>query len=299
MFEVKKEIEEKMTKEYGHPDLLDSSSSDSETFQKVRKKESEEYTEGAAGGSQIHTKQTSKLLFGSLKRRFKFADAKKEKTVKSKFSVNPLKISKPSKENEKFSQHDVYEIETDDEVIHLAKNQKSRIKGKGPSEVGRKKKGEECLVLPSVDELLKLPETVGSTGKTMDDILDEVDQEIRESQAQHERKMMLLDRNLEVLRTQKEEREKRMAANAILKSRLAKDLTRPVLKKLFSANLSYLEDVKAGRIRSERHTAFHANLGSRQALLYQMINNPFTGDQVDWTYEEMARVWAKTPKDLT
>ena len=91
--------------------------------------------------------------------------------------------------------------------------------------------------------------------------------------------------------------EKRRAANAILKARLARDLTRPVLGELFMANLPYLEDIKAGRIKSARHTAFHTNLGSRQALLYQMINNPFTSDHVDWTYEEMARLWTKTSKD--
>ena len=28
-----------------------------------------------------------------------------------------------------------------------------------------------------------------------------------------------------------------------------------------------------------------------------MINNPFTSDHVDWTYEEMARVWTKTTRD--
>ena len=99
LFEVKKEKEVKMKKEYGHTEnpllddvsaLLDSSSSDSETFQKFRREEysGRSKSEGAAGGSQIQTKQTVSEkgdLFGSLKTNFKFTGSKKEKGVKSKF----------------------------------------------------------------------------------------------------------------------------------------------------------------------------------------------------------------------
>ena len=240
LFEVKKEMVEKMEEECGNTenspsndvsDLLDSSNSDSETFQEVGKK---------------LVSQTEDLLGSS-----------------NYDNIVEKKVSKQAEDEDDWS-----EVECEEE---------------------------ESLKIPSIDELLKLPETEGTS--EMDDILDRMDLEIKENQAKHEREMILLDLESESLKKKGEEREKRRAANAILKARLARDLTRPVLGQLFTANLPYLEDIKAGRIKSARHTAFHTNLGSRQALLYQMINNPFTSDHVDWTYEEMARIWTKTSKD--
>ena len=109
--------------------------------------------------------------------------------------------------------------------------------------------------------------------------------------------MLKLDQNLKILRARKKAKKERQEVNAFMKERLAKGITRSVLRRMFEENLSYLENIRTGKIPSERHTAYYTNAGTRQALFYKMINNPFTGEQVDWTYEEMAKIWTKTTKE--
>ena len=111
--------------------------------------------------------------------------------------------------------------------------------------------------------------------------------------------MLKLDQNLKILSARKKEKKERQVVNAFMKERLAKGITRSVLRKMFEENLSYLENIMTGQIPSERHTAFYTNAGSRQALFYKMINNPYSDDQVDWTYEEMTRVYLKTSKEFS
>ena len=150
----------------------------------------------------------------------------------------------------------------------------------------------------SIDDLLKLPETVGDTGLTMDEILDKVDEEIKEHQTKHEAEMKKLDQTLEKQREEAAALDRRMEANALLRDRLAEELTRDKLVELFEENVSHLTDIREGKIVSERHILFHQNSQSRQSLLYRMITHPFTDDQVDWTYEEFRRRWMKTTKQF-
>ena len=110
--------------------------------------------------------------------------------------------------------------------------------------------------------------------------------------------MRKLDKNLEVLRAREKEKKERQRVNALMKEQLATGITRPVLRQMFRENLSYLENIRSGKMPSERHTAFHSNAGTRQALFYKMITNPFSDDQVDWTYEEMTRIWMRTTKEF-
>ena len=66
---------------------------------------------------------------------------------------------------------------------------------------------------------------------------------------------------------------------------------------MFNENIEYLRSIRDGQTESSRHTAFHKDAGSRQALLYIQINQPFTDAQVNWTLECMTDVWMKTPKE--
>ena len=75
------------------------------------------------------------------------------------------------------------------------------------------------------------------------------------------------------------------------------EITQPVIKKMFNENIEYLRSIRDGQTESSRHTAFHKDAGSRQALLYIQINQPFTDAQVNWTLECMTEVWMKTPKE--
>ena len=150
----------------------------------------------------------------------------------------------------------------------------------------------------SVDDLLKLPETVGDTGLTMDEILDKVDLEIKEQQSKYEAEMKILDQTIEKQREKKAALEKRMNENSILRDRLTTGLTKSALKELFEKNIPYLTDIREGRIVSARHNSFHKDPQSRQDLLYRMITHPFTDEQVDWTYDEFRSRWMKTTKQF-
>ena len=152
----------------------------------------------------------------------------------------------------------------------------------------------------SIDDLLKLPETetVGDTGLTMDEILDKVDEEIREQKAKDKANMKILDQTIEKQREKSRALQQRMAENAVLRDKLTEGLTRPALKELFEKNLPYLEGIKEGSIESPRHDDFHKGPSSRQALLYKMITHPFTDEQVDWTFEEFKSRWMPTTKEF-
>ena len=152
----------------------------------------------------------------------------------------------------------------------------------------------------SIDDLLELPtrEIVGDTGLTMDEILDKVDEEIREQKAKDKANMKILDQTIEKQREKSRALQQRMAENAVLRDKLTEGLTRPALKELFEKNLPYLEGIKEGSIESPRHDDFHKGPSSRQALLYKMITHPFTDEQVDWTFEEFRSRWMPTTKEF-
>ena len=150
----------------------------------------------------------------------------------------------------------------------------------------------------SIDDLLKLPETVGDTGLTMDEILDKVDEEIKEQKRKDEANMKILDQTIEKHREKSRALQQRMAENAVLRDKLTEGLTKPALKKLFEQNLPYLEGIREGRIESARHDDFHKSPMSRQALQYKMITDPFSDDQLDWTLEEFKSRWMPTTKEF-
>ena len=150
----------------------------------------------------------------------------------------------------------------------------------------------------SIDDLLKLPETVGDTGLTMDEILDKVDEEIKEQKRKDEANMKILDQTIEKHREKSRALQQRMAENAVLRDKLTKGLTKPALKKLFEQNLPYLEGIREGRIESARHDDFHKSPMSRQALQYKMITDPFSDEQLDWTLEEFKSRWMPTTKEF-
>ena len=161
---------------------------------------------------------------------------------------------------------------------------------------GKRKGREEEDCLPSIDELLAMPER-NEDGKTMDEILDEVDAEIAKRQEKHKKEMEKVKRDIELQEQERRDREARYVVNAGHRDRLAAEITQPVLRRMFDDNLEFLKSIRDGRTESSRHTAFHKNPMTRQALLYTMITHPFTDAQVDWTLECMTEVWMKTRKE--
>ena len=181
----------------------------------------------------------------------------------------------------------------------------SEAKTKSLKKKSTKKKKDEGLTkinsiykAVTIDDLLRLPETVGDTGLTMDQILDKVDLEIKDQQKKYEDDMKMLDQTIEKQRERKRAFDKRMEENAVLKEKLIAGLTRPVLVEMFEKNVPYLTDIREGRVVSARHDSFHKSPMTRQALLYTMITHPFTDEQLDWTYEEFKTRWMKTMKQF-
>ena len=158
-----------------------------------------------------------------------------------------------------------------------------------------KQKDEELAL--TIDELLTLPEKPDDEGKSMDELLDDLDVQIAEQKEKHRLQIKKLDADAMIQQKRKEDREVRYAANAINRDLLATELTQPILRKMFADIRGFLEDIKDGLIESSRHKAFHKSLKTRQALLYTMITHPFTDKQVDWVYEEMASIWLRTKQE--
>ena len=74
-----------------------------------------------------------------------------------------------------------------------------------------------------------------------------------------------------------------------------------------------MEGIWNGSNESARHKAFHQSRRTRHALTYMMITDPFTdgkpnssdfiqftllfSDQLDWTLEEIGKVWMRTKRE--
>ena len=150
---------------------------------------------------------------------------------------------------------------------------------------------------PSIDELLKIPERSDDGGKTMDEVLDDLDKEIAERKRKHEEEMAKIDTDIKAEKLRQSERRERMKENALLRDRLEEEITESKLRRMFSVNRAYLVNIKTGTIESSRHKAFYKSSRTRHALYYNMITDPFTDDQLEWTLDEMGKVWMKNKRE--
>ena len=102
-----------------------------------------------------------------------------------------------------------------------------------------KQKDEELAL--TIDELLSLPEKPDDDGKSLDELLDDLDVQIAEQKEKHRLQIRKLDEDAVIQQRRKLDREARYAANAINRNRLATELTQPVLKTMFGNILGFLE----------------------------------------------------------
>eukprot|EP00092_Neocalanus_flemingeri_P017995 GFUD01019474.1.p1 GENE.GFUD01019474.1~~GFUD01019474.1.p1 ORF type:complete len:787 (+),score=287.80 GFUD01019474.1:221-2362(+) len=150
---------------------------------------------------------------------------------------------------------------------------------------------------PSIDELLKLPERSDDGGKTMDEVLDDLDKDIAERKRKHDEEMAKIDTDIAAEKRRQEERRGRLKENALLRNRLEVEITEKVLRRMFKDNKKYLESIWNGEVDSSRHKAFHKSNRTRHALYYTMITDPFTDDQLEWTLDEIGKVWMKNKRE--
>ena len=156
--------------------------------------------------------------------------------------------------------------------------------------------GKQQKEAPDLEELLKLPKK-GDDRTTMDEVFDNIDKEIEEDRKRYELENARMDKEMEALMKQKEGRKAFRRENAVFRNRLESELTENALRELFCKNKRYLQDVWEGNVESARHEAFHKSGVSRQALYYKMITVPFTEEQLDWTLEEIGKVWMRTDQE--
>ena len=74
-------------------------------------------------------------------------------------------------------------------------------------------------------------------------------------------------------------------------------MTESVLRRMFSKNLSYLKKIEAGVEDSKRHKEYYKSPGARHALYYKMITDPFTVKQLEWTLDEISKVWMRNERE--
>ena len=186
---------------------------------------------------------------------------------------------------------------------HSQSNEKDAFKKPKESNQVKVISGEDKTVyvsdgcLPDIDDLLKLPKRPDNGGKTKEEILDEQDVEIRKMQKKHDIDMAKADEEIEGERKKREERKTRLGENALFRNRLEKELTETEMKSRVQANLGYLQSIHDGLTPSARHETFHKSVRTREALHYSMITDPFTDDQLNWTLEEMSKVWMRTKRE--
>ena len=152
----------------------------------------------------------------------------------------------------------------------------------------REESGESTI---NFDELMKIP------NNPKENFLDQLDDRIAEKEKVHALKMAAIDEELASIRMRKREEKDRRKTNAMLRDQLKKEVTKDVLKAMFSRNKTYLKKVWSGEVESERHKKYHKGIKARQELLYQMITDPFTDDQLEWTLQEISSVWMKNTKE--
>ena len=89
------------------------------------------------------------------------------------------------------------------------------------------------------------------------------------------------------------EQQERCKENALLRDRLEVELTETRLKEMFNANKDYLQHICDGKVKSRRHEDFYKSAGTRAALFYTLITDPFTDKQLDWTLREISSHWMR------
>lgn len=148
-----------------------------------------------------------------------------------------------------------------------------------------------------IDKLLKLPHFAKEGDKEKEEILDKLDLEIKKKSVEEQQVNAKFNQEMLEKKTKREEYQARKKKNTLLRNRLEKELTKSKLKEAFQKNLAFLQSIHDGATNSVRHTAFHASVISRHRLLYNMISDPFTEEQQDWTLEEITKVWMRNEEE--
>ena len=114
--------------------------------------------------------------------------------------------------------------------------------------------------MPSIEEILKLPQGLDNAEQTKKNYLDKMDAEIRKQSRIQKKEMALLEKDGIEMDRMREERKKRFRENAKLRDRLHKEVGESRMRELFQKQLPFLEGIRLGDVTSTRHTAFYESV---------------------------------------
>ena len=77
---------------------------------------------------------------------------------------------------------------------------------------------------------------------------------------------------------------------------LVAELNESEIREMFQRNLPYLKNIWSGKETSDRKKMFLPGRGSKQ--MHFMITDPFTNEHLDWTLEEISKVWMRNPREM-
>ena len=163
-------------------------------------------------------------------------------------------------------------------------------------QLGQSQKVSKRVLKTSLCDLLKLPDRTDG-GKTKDEMLDDIDVDIAKQTKKDEEGFAKMDQEMSLQHQKRDECKSRMKKNFVLRSKLQKDITETELKMLFAENKDFLQSIHDGVTFSARHVAFHKSETTRQALFYNLLTEPFSDDQINWTLEVMEEVWVKDAEE--
>ena len=149
-------------------------------------------------------------------------------------------------------------------------------------------------ISPNVDDLLMRP---NDEDKTKEDMLNKQDVKIRKMKEKYDEDTSKYDREIEEEKRKREKREINFRVNGVIRDRLEMKFTEANMRYAVKANLSFLMSIQASVTPSGRHEAFQKSVRTREGLRFTMITDPFTDQQLNWTLEELGKVWMRNENE--
>ena len=147
----------------------------------------------------------------------------------------------------------------------------------------------------NIDDLLKPPSYAEFLKEK---VLDERDVKIKEATAKHVEEMKAIDdwkcrQNIKRKRRRKECLESRLR-----RIKLEEELTEAQMLEIFNKNSKYLMEIKCGKIKSERHQAFHKGGHARWSLNIKVYDGCFSDEIINASLNEIDKMTGLEPKEI-
>ena len=141
---------------------------------------------------------------------------------------------------------------------------------------------------PSLEDVLKIPE---ASEVAREANLDALDRQIIERREEHELEMSVVVKAIQSEKARQKLKRKRFKENALRRNQIEAELSETHLAELFQKNKNLLIRIENEEEYSDRHEAFSKGGVFRDALVKRRIVSPFTDEHLDFTLNEMEKIW--------